>query len=487
MNFVSLEFLLFFPLVLILYWWLPFRYRWAFLLAASYLFYLYWAPWTLVLLFGTTLISFIAARAVDGAQSKAQGKFWLVLALVVCLGCLIVFKYLGFLMDNVTALLQLFGAPKQDIILNIFLPVGISFYTFQALSYVIDVYRKEIHSETHFGYFALFIAYFPQVVAGPIERPTNLLPQLRTLQTLKATDLLEGLRLALRGFFKKVVIADYLAVFVNAVYGAPEQAKGPAIVIATILFAFQIYCDFSGYSDIAVGVARMMGIRLMTNFDNPYSAISIQEFWRKWHISLTSWFSDYIYKPLGGSHKGMIRRCVNVMIVFLISGVWHGASWTFIIWGGIHGVYSVIGILWRKFRGERFQKKPAGIGRYGRVCFTFSLVCFAWLFFRAGSLTEANLLLKHLVTGWSAQGVISTLQLLQLNGLDVTRIILMLACLPVLEKLPEWLEPETDSAYALGSGVQKALVVFQMITLIGLAWLALLSIHGSSSFIYFQF
>jgi D-alanyl-lipoteichoic acid acyltransferase DltB (MBOAT superfamily) len=490
MNFVSLEFLLFFPLVLLLYWLLPFRFRWILLLAASYFFYLYWAPWTLLLLLGTTLITYIAARAIAGAKSKRKRVFWMVLALAACLGCLVVFKYLGFLADNMTAILHLFGAPTHNYMLNIYLPVGISFYTFQTLSYVIDVYRGDIQAETHFGYYALFISYFPQLVAGPIERPSNLLPQLRAPHQFKAADMVAGLLLTLRGFFKKLVIADYFATFVEVVYGTPSQAGGPAISLATVLFAFQIYCDFSGYSDIAVGVARMMGIRLINNFNDPYSATSIQDFWRRWHISLTTWFTDYIYIPLGGSRRGIFRHCCNIMIIFLISGLWHGASWTYIIWGGIHGFYLLVGILWRNLCehwGMRTHNQPTGINRATRRFTTFVLVCFAWIFFRANSLADVAVLFGRLLSGWSVSGLGNTIMLMQLDAMAVARMVLMFACLPLLRKLTGWPVSASGSAPTLQDCADVDLTVFILITLIALGWLALLSANAGSSFIYFQF
>jgi D-alanyl-lipoteichoic acid acyltransferase DltB (MBOAT superfamily) len=487
MNFVSVEFLLFFPVVLVLYWLLPFKYRWVLLLAASYIFYLYWNPWSLLLLFAMTVISYIAGKAIAPAKSEVQRRLWMFLTLVICLGCLVVFKYLGFLTENVTAILKLFGVPTHDIVVNIFLPIGISFYTFQALSYVIDVYRKEIEPERHFGYFTLYIAYFPQVVAGPIERSTNLLPQLLVSHERKTADMITGLQMILQGFFKKLVIADYLSTYVDVVYETPHQAGGPAIVLATIFFAFQIYCDFSGYSDIAVGTARMMGIQLMKNFDNPYSATSIQEFWRRWHISLTSWFTDYIYIPLGGSRRGIVRRCINVMIVFLFSGIWHGASWTFIIWGGIHGVYLVAGILWRNLRGEDTQKNTKGIRRAFHCICTFALVCFAWIFFRAKSLEDIGVLLGNLRSGWSVNGLSSTLTIMQFNALDVIRMVMMFACLPLLSRLSQRPVSGLDDGCVLQDDIHTALIVFEMIILISLAWVALLSVNAGSSFIYFQF
>jgi D-alanyl-lipoteichoic acid acyltransferase DltB (MBOAT superfamily) len=283
--------------------------------------------------------------------------------------------------------------------------VGISFYTFQTLSYTIEVYRYRQEPEKHFGYFALYVSYFPQLVAGPIERPKNLLPQLRSKHDFDYNRVTEGLGLIVWGLFKKVVIADRLALVVDNVYSQPDRFAGAGLTIATIFFAFQIYCDFSGYSDIAIGSAQVMGHRLMRNFDRPYFASSIAEFWKRWHISLSSWFRDYLYIPLGGSRVRIPRLCVNILIVFVISGLWHGANWTFIAWGFLHGLYYLIAKATNSYR-ERIAE-IVGLKRHHRFHIllkgiaTFILVCFAWILFRANSISDAFVIISRLGTGWA--------------------------------------------------------------------------------------
>ena len=303
MNFISLTFVFLFPIVLILYWKLPWKYRELFLLAVSYFFYIKESSWAGGLLLLTTVTTYLAGLAIEKGRHK---KGWLIFTVAVCIGLLIGLKY---------------SVP----------PVGISFYTFQTMAYVIDVYRGEIAAEKNPRSYALFISFFPQLVAGPIERAGNLLGQLKEKHTKSRAALVNGAWLILRGFYKKVVVADYLAVYVDKVYSSPEKAGGIGAVLGTVFFAIQIYCDFSGYTDIARGAARMMGIRLMENFRHPYRAVSIQDFWRRWHISLTRWFTDYVYIPLGGNRKGFVKQCRNILIVFLLSGFWHGASWNFVV------------------------------------------------------------------------------------------------------------------------------------------------------------
>ena len=313
MSFNSMEFAIFLPTVFLFYWVLPHRFRWLLLLAASYLFYFWWDFGAGFLLMSTTLVSWLCARNIHQAGHPWARKLYLCLALAVCLGCLGIFKYAGFF------------APLAglDLTLKILLPVGISFYTFQTVSYVLDVYRGTAAPEKHFGYYALFVSFFPQLVAGPIERSERLLPQLKQRRQFREVDFAAAGQLLLTGYFKKLVVADYLAPLVDQVYAAPDVASAPEILIATVLFGFQIYCDFSGYSDIARGAAKLLGIDLMENFRLPYSAASIRDFWRRWHISLTSWFTDYVYIPLGGSRKGLLCQIRNVLIVFLLSGLWH--------------------------------------------------------------------------------------------------------------------------------------------------------------------
>ena len=458
MNFNSLEFLVFFPVVFILHWALPHRFRWALLLAASWLFYFWWNPWTGFLLVGTTLISWLCAGGIARRSNPASRRALLALALTACLGCLGIFKYTGFF-ASIAGL---------ELPLRIILPVGISFYTFQTLSYVIDVYRGTAKPEGHFGYYALFVSFFPQLVAGPIERPENLLPQLRTQRRFSTESLAAGGWLLLEGYFKKIVIADGLAPFVDRVYGAPSEALGPEIILATALFGIQIYCDFSGYSHIARGTARLLGIDLMENFRCPYGAGSVREFWRRWHISLTSWFTDYVYIPLGGSRKGLPRQVFNILVVFLLSGLWHGAGWTFVLWGLIHGLYQAGGVLLER-QGSSAAEKD---GVRSALCHarTFALVSLPWLFFRAASLEDAAVLLSRLAVGWGS--VLLTLQ-------QLLPLALPLVCLPLAERLPELGTPRDWPV--------SALVVFSAVTAVCIAWLAQLAAGGQNAFIYFQF
>ena len=454
MNFHSLEFLIFLPVVFVLHWVLPHRFRWALLLGASSLFYFWWNFWTGFLLVGATLVSWLCGRGIARSQSPYTRRALLVLALITCLGCLAVFKYAGFFAS----------LAGLELSLQIILPVGISFYTFQTLSYVIDVYRGQ-GEESHFGYYALFVSFFPQLVAGPIERPGRLLPQLKAERTFSMENLSAGGWLLLEGYFKKVVIADGLAPFVDQVYAAPGEALGPEIVLATVLFGLQIYCDFSGYSGIARGAAQLLGVELTENFRRPYEAASIREFWRRWHISLTSWFTDYVHIPLGGNRKGLPRQVVNLLAVFLLSGLWHGAGWTFLTWGLIHGLYRAAGAVWEHIRG--IPEKECRPWAHIR---TFLLVSFPWLFFRAPSMADVLTLLSRLPTGWG--GAFPALA-------GTAPLALSLLCLPLAERLSE--QRHQRNWYA------SALTVFCAVTAIGTAWLAHLAGGGNNAFIYFQF
>ena len=461
MNFNTLEFLLFLPVVVAFHWALPHRLRWALLLAASLLFYFWWEPLAGLLLAAVVAVTWLCGLGAAQGKRPAVRKACLAGALGACLGCLGVFKYAGFFA-------RLAGASPGW---RLLLPAGISFYTFQALSYVLDVYRGRTAPEGHFGYYALFISFFPQLVAGPIERSELLLPQLRRERRLDREGLAAGGWLLLAGYFKKVVLADGLAPLVDGVYAAPGGASGPAIVLATALFGVQIYCDFSGYSDIARGTARLLGVELMENFRAPYAARSVREFWRRWHISPTAWFTDYVYIPLGGSRKGLPRRCLNIMAVFLLSGLWHGADWTFVVWGGIHGLYQVCAVLAKGRGGARLpQGRGPGLLRQGA---TFALVTFPWLFFRAESMADAWTLLSRLGTGWGAAG-----ELLPLATERLPFVLPALACLYFLERLP---------ACPPASAGRQALAASALLLSIGLGWWASLASGGGNAFIYFQF
>jgi len=393
MLFNSIDFLIFFPIVVSLYFWLPQRYRWILLLGASYYFYAAWKLEYTVLIFFTTVVDYFMARAIAGSRNRQQQRVFLVISLATNLGILFGFKYFNFFNESVRATFNLFNVFYNVPAFDVLLPVGISFYTFQSISYIIDVYKGRVAPERHFGIFALFISFFPQLVAGPIERATRMLPQFHQLHTFNQTRVASGLRLMLWGLFKKVVIADRLAIYVNQVYNHPDDYTGLTLLLATYFFAFQIYCDFSGYSDIAIGTARVMGFDLMENFRQPYMAQSIAGFWRRWHISLSTWFRDYLYIPLGGNRVPLPRLYMNVLIVFLVSGLWHGAKWNFVVWGALHGLYMVLGLwldtqsVWKK----RLTALPATV----RIFVTFHLVAFAWIFFRANTLTDALTIIRN--------------------------------------------------------------------------------------------
>ena len=485
MVFNSLEFLIFFPIVLLLYFFVvPKKYNWVMLLAASYYFYLTWKWQLIYLIVFTTVVSFVSGIVISRAQKKSTKKIFLVLTLTVCLGVLFFYKYFNFLSTSVTGVINAFGGNAKDFTLDLILPVGISFYTFQTLSYVIDVYRGTTPVETHFGYYALYVSFFPQLVAGPIERPENLLPQLKTEHKLDAGNAAEGLRKMILGYFKKVVVADLFATYVVSVYSDVQNANGFTVLVATVLFAVQIYCDFSGYTDIAIGCAEIMGIKLMQNFNRPYTAKSIKEFWGRWHISLSSWFKDYIYIPLGGNRVSKFRNCLNIMIVFLVSGLWHGAAWTFVVWGVLHGLYQVIGKFTFKPRNKMWEKigiSPDGklVGAI-RTFNTFMLAAFAWIFFRANSFADLKVLLTKLFTDWSLSPSFFVDSLSSM-GLDLVAILTCIISVIILSMLDRT---------RLASDERRAIPDFRyayLVWAIAFAWILLLAGDGASSFIYFQF
>jgi alginate O-acetyltransferase complex protein AlgI len=400
MQFNSLEYLIFFPLVVALYFTLPQRFRWVLLLVASYYFYMCWKPEYAVLLLASTLIDYWTALRMGRSEDRRGRRKYLIISLITNLGMLFSFKYLEFFNESARALFNsaniFYGVPTFDILL----PVGISFYTFQTLSYTIDVYRGDRPPERHLGIFAVYVAFFPQLVAGPIERSTHLMPQFFEKHTFEYQRAIDGFKLMLWGFFKKIVIADRLAVYVNQVYNHPGDFSGGPLILATYFFAFQIYCDFSGYTDIARGSAEVMGYRLMENFRRPYFAKSVIEFWQRWHISLSTWFRDYVYGPLGAKCKPKWRWYHNLMVVFVLSGLWHGAGWTFVIWGTLHGTYMVMSQATRRWRKKMIAfltlDRHPQVHKWVQVLVTFHLVVFAWVFFRANSLSDALLILRKI-------------------------------------------------------------------------------------------
>ena len=489
MVFNSFEFLLFYPIVLLLYFTLPKKYRWTMLLAASAFFYLYWSVKLIFLILFTIVISYTAAILIEKYKDNlALKRTCLVVTLVACFGVLFFFKYFNFLADSVVSVANLFGAGWEDFSLNLILPVGISFYTFQTLSFVIDVYRGKVPAERHFGYYALYVTFFPQLVAGPIERPENLIPQLHADHTFSWDNAIPGLRKMFIGFFKKVVVADLIATYVNAVYNAPDTARGLSVMVATMLFAVQIYCDFSGYTDIAIGCSEIMGIKLMQNFDRPYISTSIREFWKRWHISLSSWFQDYLYFPLGGSRCSRPRHLFNLAVVFLVSGLWHGAAWTFVIWGALHAFYQIVGILLKGPKANLYAKlgidENAEWVKRMRQVITFILVDFAWMFFRANNFSDLAVLMKKLFTDWewSYAYIADSFAAMDMSVLAVG---IVLVAIYIMNRMDITnLTPEPIEG---GRSVMASVKYTYLLWIIAVAWMLLLIGDGASSFIYFQF
>ena len=398
MLFNSFHFLIFFIIVTSLYFAIPYQNRWLLLLLSSCYFYMAFVPIYILILGFTIVIDYFAGIYIENAIGKRR-KLFLIFSLIANIGVLAVFKYYNFINHNFSFLLQGFGLTNPIPYLSILLPIGLSFHTFQAMSYTIEVYRRHQKAEKHFGIYSLYVMFFPQLVAGPIERPQNLLHQFTEKYDFDYNRVVSGLRLMAWGLFKKVVIADRLAIVVDTVYNNPQQHNSLGLIIATVFFTFQIFCDFSGYSDMAIGAARIMGFKLMTNFDKPYQSNSIHEFWKRWHISLSTWFKDYLYITLGGNRVTIPRWYLNLFIVFLISGLWHGANWTFIIWGALHGFYLVFELFTKNFR-EKFNN----LFHLNKIPFlsfltTFLFVAFAWIFFRANGVRSAFYIAKHIFTG----------------------------------------------------------------------------------------
>ena len=401
MVFNSYSFLIFFPIVVLVNFLIPKKAQYLWLLVASYYFYMNWdARYVLLLLFSTT-VTYLCGLVIERTTLPKTKKMALAVGFVLNIGVLFFFKYFDFAIETVNLLLSGTGLSVPNPDFNILLPVGISFYIFQALSYIMDVYRKEITAEKNFLKYALFVSFFPQLVAGPIERSKNLIRQVNETHRFDYEKMRDGLLIMSWGYFLKLVIADRVAIIVDTVYGSYTEYGGVYLIVASVLFAVQIYCDFAGYSTIAIGAAKILGFQLMENFNCPYFSRSIAEFWRRWHISLSSWFRDYLYIPLGGNRKGTVRKYVNIMIVFLVSGLWHGAAGTYVVWGFIHGLYQVIGALTRPVRDKLnvlFDMKPESIGhRLMSGLVTFALVDFAWIFFRAESLDAAVEIIKSMV------------------------------------------------------------------------------------------
>ena len=391
MVFNSLQFLVFFGIVTSAYFLMAHKYRWLLLLLASCYFYMAFVPIYLGILALTIVIDYFAGIFLE--QHEGRTKKWiLALSIVANVGVLAVFKYYQFIFNNISWLAHVLDIPVQVPVLSLLLPIGLSFHTFQAMSYTIEVYRGNQKAERNFGIYSLYVMFYPQLVAGPIERPQNLIHQFYEPKHWDRHRVQSGLLQMVIGIFKKVVIADRLSMVVDEVYGNIGEQSGTNLVVAAIFYSFQIYCDFSGYSDVAIGAARVMGFRLMENFNAPYWATSIPEFWRRWHISLSTWFKDYLYITLGGNRVSVPRWYLNIMIIFMLSGLWHGASWNFVIWGALHGLFQLIGLILNRlfpFLAADQRKTWAGIWAYRLL--TFFLVTLAWVFFRISNFSTIKL------------------------------------------------------------------------------------------------
>lgn len=432
-----------------------------------------------VLILFTTLISYIAAIFIERYRdNKSICKFILTTTLISCLGVLFVFKYFNFFAGAVSDFLNMFALHLHPTTLTLLLPVGISFYTFQTLAYVIDVYRGDTKAERHFGIYAAFISFFPQLVAGPIERTNNLLPQIKAAPDFDYAQATYGMKLMTWGFFKKLCVADVVAVYSDRVFNDVYSYRGFALVLAMFFFTIQIYCDFSGYSDIARGCAKLFGINLMENFKSPYFSASIREFWSRWHISLSTWFRDYVYIPLGGNRCSKLRRNFNLMITFIVSGLWHGANWTFLAWGAVHGVAQVIE---NAFVPKGYE--PQGFGRALRVCATFVFCMLAWVLFRANRIGEALYVFSHSIDGIAdiKSYIRYGLHEIGINRANFMEVIFMLSIFIFCDyarfrfNLSPWL------------AVRKTAVRWTMYACFIVILIALLPIRTSQEFIYFQF
>jgi D-alanyl-lipoteichoic acid acyltransferase DltB (MBOAT superfamily) len=456
-------------MVVLLYFALPHKYRWLFLLIASYYFYMNWKPIYALLIFFSTLVTWGCGLLVERAKSQSLKKKFLVASLIINFSILFIYKYFNFINESVYNLLELFHLRWEVPNLDLLLPVGISFYTFQAVGYTIDIYRGDLKAEKNLGIYALFVSFFPQLVAGPIERAKNLLPQFKIIHYFEPSRLESGIKQMIWGFFMKLVVADRLSLIVNTAYNNPEAHNGTTFLIATFFFAFQIYCDFAGYSNIAIGASRIMGFDLMTNFKRPYFATNITDFWRRWHISLSTWFRDYLYIPLGGNRVSEQRKSFNVFITFVVSGIWHGANWTFFIWGFLHGLYNSVqkAIGFEKLNfNHKFPIKPF------QILFNFLIVSFAWIFFRANNTLEALLIIKKIFTEIDIPFIDPPTLIFGLFGLFVL----------LLKEISEEYFPTSNLFFESKNPVLAAFTAAVLIVII-----LSIGVFDGGQFIYFQF
>lgn len=487
MLFNSLTFGIFIIIVFILYYLVPHKYRWAFLLLASYVFYMNLHIGYGILLLATTILTYVLALKLEKADSPKQKRYCLLSGILPLVLVLLFYKLGSPVINHLNSLIEAGRLSMQPITLKILLPAGISFYFFQSMGYLIDVYKGKIKAEHHFGYYALFVSFFPQLLAGPIGRADSLLPQYKKERPFRYDDVTYGLKLMAWGYFKKLVIADVFAMTVDRLYNNVHSYVGLAFIIVTIMFAIEIYCDFSGYSDIAIGCARLFGIELMTNFKSPYYSFSIKEFWSRWHISLSTWFRDYVYIPLGGNRVKKWRHCLNLMITFLVSGFWHGSSLTYIIWGGLHGLLQIIeSFLYPRPKDtvpEKGLKRYLSKRHWWQLPLTFTLLCFTWIFFRANTLEDAIWIISRLF--WDASRPLNYLQTaivcLELSPVAAIGMTLSVILLGIYDHAS--LKCDVIAAFSR----QKCFIRWPVYVLL-LVIIALFAPKGvATEFIYFQF
>ena len=491
MNFNSIEFLIYFPLVIFVHWLLPHKARKFWLLAASYFFYLYWNPILITLLIMSTVIDYFCSLGIEKyRENKALAKLFLIISICMNLGLLFTFKYADFFGETVNYFCAALGIGYRVPALNLILPVGISFYTFQTMSYTIDVYRGDYRAERNFITFSLYVTFFPQLVAGPIERPGDLMPQLKKERHFTWDDFSAGLRLLMCGFFRKCVIADTCGIFANRVFSDIEGANALALAIGVLLFCIQIYCDFSGYSEIANGAARMLGVRLTKNFNQPWLAVSYTDYFRRWHITLNRWFTQYLYIPLGGSRKGLKRKMINMFIVFSLSGLWHGANWTYMFWGLHAAVLLTFESYTLKPTVKFLESKGVDLKNPVVVLVRRMLMVphymMAGILFRCNTFQEIGQYLTGLFTR-AGFGHDYFQEALATVGLDALSIVQLILSFVILVKLGHWEQYDLPGAKTDHGSAQRLSTMVYGVIIIALCWISLLATHDVAEFAYFQF
>lgn len=446
------------------------KYRTIFLLIASYYFYMNWKPIYAVLILTSTLLTYFSGILVEkNANNKTKKKFFLSTSIILNFAILFIFKYYNFITESIICVLSEFGLHWNVPNLDVLLPVGISFYTFQAVGYSIDVYRGTIKAEKNFFTYALFVSFFPQLVAGPIERAKNLLPQFHMKHKLDYNKVTEGFKQMIWGYFMKLCIADRISEYVDTVYNNVDSHNGTTMILATFFFTFQIYCDFAGYSNIAIGSAKIMGFNLMENFHRPYFSLSIKEFWKRWHISLSTWFMDYVYIPLGGNRVRYSRHLFNLMVTFVVSGIWHGANWTFVLWGALHGTYLISENIIRKHIHN--SKQTSGLSKFFSTVISFILVSFAWIFFRANNVNDAFVIIEKIFTNSGSLFINKSVFLFGVSSLIIA----------VIKELKDEFDIKLNFMHS------KYIVIRYLSVTAMISFILLMAAFNGGQFIYFQF